>query len=97
MGIFFIKDLYNMNREFYIEYLGRNGIDIYNRIHGIDNRKVETERERKSVGKERTLKFDTDDKEELIQYLAFKRKHHIVNNKKGKGSYNRKDKHKKSY
>ncbi|MGN0144931.1 MAG: DNA polymerase IV, partial [Clostridium sp.] len=69
MGIFFIKDLYNMNREFYIEYLGKNGIDIYNRIHGIDNRKVETERERKSVGKERTLKFDTDDKEELIQYL----------------------------
>ena len=36
-------------------------------------------------------------KEELIQYLAFKRKHHIVNNKKGKGSYNRKDKYKKSY
>lgn len=36
-------------------------------------------------------------KEELIQYLAFKRKYHIVNNKKGKGSYNRKDKHKKSY
>ena len=35
-------------------------------------------------------------KEELIQYLAFKRKHHIINNKKGKGSYNRKDKHKKS-
>ena len=36
-------------------------------------------------------------KEELIQYLVFKRKHHIVNNKKGKGSYSRKDKHKKSY
>lgn len=29
-------------------------------------------------------------REELIQYLAFKRKHHVINNKKGKGSYNRK-------
>lgn len=36
-------------------------------------------------------------KEELIQYLAFKRKHHVINNKKGKGSYSRKYKHKKSY
>lgn len=69
MGIFLIKDLYNMNREFYSEYLGKNGIDVYNRIHGIDNRKVETERERKSVGKERTLKFDTIDKGELLRYL----------------------------
>lgn len=69
MGIFYIKDLYNMNKEFYIEYLGKNGLDIYNRIRGIDNRKVETLRERKSVGKERTLKFDTDNKEELLQYI----------------------------
>ena len=36
-------------------------------------------------------------KEELIQYLAFKIKHHIINNKKGTGSYSRKDKYKKSY
>ena len=69
MGIFYIKDLYNMNKEFYIEYLGKNGFDIYNRIRGIDNRKVETLRERKSVGKERTLKFYTDNKEELLQYI----------------------------
>ncbi|MGO5135165.1 DNA polymerase IV [Clostridium butyricum] len=69
MGIFYIKDLYNMDKNFYIEYLGKNGLDIYDRIRGIDNRKIETIRERKSVGKERTLKFDTDNKEELLQYL----------------------------
>lgn len=69
MGIFYIKDLYNMDKKFYIEYLGKNGLDIYDRIRGIDNRKIETIRERKSVGKERTLKFDTDNKEELLQYL----------------------------
>lgn len=69
MGIYYIKDLYNLPKNFYIEYLGKNGTDIYDRIHGIDNRKVEIFRERKSVGKERTLKFDTKNKEELLEYL----------------------------
>lgn len=69
MGIYYIKDLYNMPKNFYTEYLGKNGIDIYDRIHGIDNRKVEIFRERKSVGKEKTLKFDTKNKKELLQYL----------------------------
>ncbi|OOM79912.1 DNA polymerase IV [Clostridium sp. BL-8] len=69
MGIYYIKDLYNMPKEFYIEYFGKNGMDIYDRIRGIDNRKVEIVRERKSVGKETTLKFDTKNKEELIEYI----------------------------
>ena len=69
MGIYYIKDLYNLPKNFYIEYLGKNGTDIYDRIHGIDNRKVEIFRERKYVGKERTLKFDTKNKEELLEYL----------------------------
>jgi DNA polymerase-4 len=69
MGIYYVKDLYNMPKEFYIEYLGKSGIDIYYRIRGIDNRQVEIVRERKSVGKERTLKFDTKNKEELREYI----------------------------
>lgn len=69
MGIFYIRDLYEMPREFYIEYLGKWGIEIYNRIRGIDKREVTIERDRKSYGKERTLKADTDDKEELLLYL----------------------------
>jgi hypothetical protein len=32
--------------------------------------------------------------EELQQYLAIMKKHHIVENKKGKGSYKRNPKHK---
>lgn len=35
--------------------------------------------------------------EELQQYLALMRKHGVVENKKGKGSYSRKTKHKKGY
>ena len=69
MGIYYIKDLYNMPKEFYTEYLGKSGIEIYDRIRGIDNRKVEIVRERKSVGKEKTLKTDTKNKEELLEYI----------------------------
>jgi DNA polymerase-4 len=69
MGIYYIRDLYRMPKEFYTEYLGKNGAEIYDRIRGNDNREIELVRERKSVGKEKTLKFDTKDKEELLQYI----------------------------
>ena len=69
IGIFTVKELYNMQEEFFIEYMGKVGIDIYNRIRGIDDRRVTSVRERKSVGKERTLKVNTLDKDELLVYL----------------------------
>ncbi|WP_066892645.1 DNA polymerase IV [Clostridium nigeriense] len=69
IGIFTVKDLYEMPKDFYIEYLGKYGLEIYDRIRGIDNREVEVERDRKSYGRERTLKIDTSDKEELLEYL----------------------------
>ena len=69
MGIYTVGDLYKMPREFFIEYLGKNGLEIYDRIRGNDNRKVEVVRERKSVGKERTLKFDTRNIDELLNYI----------------------------
>lgn len=69
MGIFIVKDLYEMPKEFYIEYLGKYGLEIYDRIRGIDNREVVPVRDRKSYGKETTLKSDTNDKEELLAYL----------------------------
>ena len=69
MGIFIVKDLYEMPKEFYIEYLGKYGLEIYDRIRGIDNRDVVPVRDRKSFGKETTLKSDTNDKEELLSYL----------------------------
>ena len=69
MGLFKIEDLYIQPKEFFVEYFGKYGIDVYNRIRGIDNRVVTPNRDRKSYGKETTLKFDTDDKEELLNYL----------------------------
>lgn len=69
MGLFKIEDLYIQPKEFFVEYFGKYGIDVYNRIRGIDSRVVTPNRDRKSYGKETTLKFDTDDKEELLNYL----------------------------
>ena len=61
MGIYIIKDLYPLNKEFFL--------DIYERIRGIDKRIVEVNRDRKSYGRETTLKFDTDEIEELEPYI----------------------------
>ena len=69
MGIFTIDELYQLPKEFFIEYMGKVGLDIYYRIRGEDNREVIVSRERKSIGKERTLKSNTLDKEELLQFI----------------------------
>ncbi|MGL4874502.1 MAG: DNA polymerase IV [Clostridium sp.] len=69
MGIFKIKDLYEMEKSFYVEYLGKQGLEIYDRIRGFDKRDVTVSRDRKSVGKERTLKNNTKDIDELKRYI----------------------------
>ena len=70
MGIFTVEDLYQLPKEFFLEYMGKSGMEIYDRIRGIDNREVRVFRERKSVGKETTLKTNTMDKEELLKYIS---------------------------
>ena len=68
MGMFKIEDLYELSKEFFM-YFGKYGIDIYERIRGIDNREVTVNRDRKSYGRENTLKFDTEDIEEILSYV----------------------------
>ena len=69
MGIFTIEDLFQLSEEYLKEIMGKMGQEIFFRIRGIDNRKVEPVRERKSVGKERTLKINTINKEDLLVYI----------------------------
>lgn len=69
IGIFTIEDMYKLSKEFCIDYFGKFGIEIYERIRGIDNREVKIARERKSIGNETTLKKDIKDKEEMKKYL----------------------------
>lgn len=57
-----------MDKDFLTEFLGKLGGEVYQRIRGIDPRPVETDRERKSIGTERTFRA-TDDREILSRYL----------------------------
>lgn len=69
IGIFTIEELYSLSQDFLIDMFGKYGVEVFERIRGIDNREVEITRERKSIGKETTLRTDTDDKKQLKAYL----------------------------
>lgn len=68
IGIYTIEDLLGVSEEFLFELFGKAGKEIYYRIRGIDDREINTNRERKSLGTERTFD-ETIDKELLIKYL----------------------------
>jgi len=69
IGIFTIEDLMRLSEDFLVEFFGKYGSDIYNRIRGIDHRVVEVTRERKSIGSESTFSIDTKDIDVLKSYL----------------------------
>lgn len=69
IGIYTVGDLLMLSEEFLTDFFGKAGIDIYNRIRGIDNRKINTERKRKSLGMEHTFRNDTKDRDVLKKYL----------------------------
>lgn len=69
--IFNGQDLYNKTELELSDAFGKLGHSLYRRVRGIDNRPVEVERERKSVGKERTFQEDIVRDEEAIQFLRY--------------------------
>lgn len=69
IGIYNIGDLLQLEENFLIELFGKAGREIYFRIRGEDDREIDTSRERKSIGIERTFEIDTDDKTTLNSYL----------------------------
>lgn len=69
IGVYTIEDLLELSEEFLIELFGKAGMEIYNRIRGIDYRKINTTRERKSLGVERTFDEATKDIDVLIKYI----------------------------
>lgn len=62
IGIYTIEDLMGLSEEFLIQMLGKHGREVYLRIRGIDDRKVQPIRERKSIGTERTFDDTRDPK-----------------------------------
>ncbi len=69
IGIYTIEDLFQVDKKYLDEFFGKSGAEIYNRIRGIDNREIKVHRERKSIGRETTLKQDTKDRKYLKTYL----------------------------
>lgn len=70
MNIYTIEDLHLLSKREIIFILGENyGIDIYNRIRGIDERAVKSESKRKSIGTETTLKENLSDRDKIWMKL----------------------------
>lgn len=71
-GFFVCEDIKNSDyRELLLKF-GRLGASLWKRSHGIDAREVETERERKSVGVERTFSKNISSYEECWQIIEHK-------------------------
>jgi len=69
LGIKTGADLKQFNKEKLIELFGKSGSYFYNIAHGMDDRPVEPNRIRKSIGKEMTLIEDIDDTDQMLEIL----------------------------
>lgn len=69
LGIETVEQLMDLPLDFLMDLFGKWGIEIYERIRGIDTREVTPLRERKSLGVERTFEEATDNLKVLLGYL----------------------------
>ncbi len=69
LGITDGLELKNAGMEFISRHFGKNGLFFYNIALGVDNRQVEPERDRKSVGAENTFSQDLVQDDELNREL----------------------------
>ena len=69
IGVYKVADLLKLDKVFLEGLFGKGGDYIYNVIRGIDHRPVNPTRDRKSIGKERTFRQNTNDPKVLKEYL----------------------------
>lgn len=69
IGIYTIRDLLRLDEEFLIDLFGKQGSYIYGVIRGEDKREINPSRVRKSLGRERTFRQNTNDIDILNNYL----------------------------
>ncbi|WP_080146111.1 DNA polymerase IV [Marinilactibacillus piezotolerans] len=69
LGIFKGQDLYDKSEMELVSHFGKMGHSLYRKVRGIDDSRVEADRDRKSVGKERTFLEDLKSDEEVTQSL----------------------------
>ena len=69
IGIKTGADLKKLKKEQLMRLFGKSGIYFYDIAHGLDDRPVEPNRIRKSIGQETTLAQDIDDTDRMIEIL----------------------------
>jgi DNA polymerase-4 len=69
LGLYIGRDIRESNVEYLIQNLGNYGSVLWNRCQGVDERKVETTRIRKSVGVERTFDEDISSIDDLKHFM----------------------------
>jgi len=69
LGINTGADLKKLKKEKLIQIFGKSGSYFYNIAHAMDDRPVEPNRIRKSIGKETTLLEDIDDRQQMLEIL----------------------------
>ena len=70
IGIFTVEDLYEYPTEILYNIIGESWAkEVVERIHGIDERTVHEQSDRKSYGKETTFEVDTTDRDEVFDVL----------------------------
>ncbi|RRG17382.1 DNA polymerase IV [Weissella viridescens] len=63
------RDLYELSQDKLIDEFGKQGFELYQRIRGIDDRPVQYERQRKSIGKEHTFNPPIRSEQETLDEL----------------------------
>ena len=69
LGIHMGSDLKRRSEDELVRLFGKMGHTYYQNARGIDDRPVEPDRERKSIGAENTFLVDVDDRGELAEFL----------------------------
>ncbi len=69
IGLKTVSDLKKISKSELLIHFGKAGTYFYNIAHGMDDRPVNSNRIRKSLGKETTLHEDIDDRAEMLKIL----------------------------
>lgn len=70
LGLYKGEDVQRFDKHALLQRFGKFGQSLWNRCHGIDERGVETERVRKSLGVERTMPEDLHTEEACLAVMA---------------------------
>ncbi|STO58210.1 DNA polymerase IV [Grimontia hollisae] len=70
LGLYRGEDVQRFDKHVLLQRFGKFGQTLWKRCHGIDDRDIETERVRKSLGVERTLPEDLQTEDECLEVMV---------------------------